>query len=80
MEELPKVLWAHCSTKRTSIREILFTIVYGTEAIIPPKVGLPTLRSTIVNNLKLNKSQLLYNLDLAEEMRRLAQIKLASNQ
>lgn len=55
-------------------------MVYGTKAIILIEVGLPTLHSTIVDILELNNTQLLFNLDLAKETRRLAQIKLASYQ
>lgn len=80
MEDLPKVLLAHLTTKRTSTWESPFIIVYDLEAIITTEVGLPTLCSTIVSNPKLNKNQFLYNLDLVEEIRPLAQIKLASYQ
>ena len=39
-EKLPKVLWAYRTTKHSSTRETLFTMVYGTEAVIPTEVGL----------------------------------------
>ena len=41
-KELPKVLWAYRTTKRSSIRETPFAMVYGTEAVIPTEIGLPT--------------------------------------
>ena len=55
-------------------------MIYGTEAIIPMEIGLPTLRYDIVDMPDVNQNQLLLNLDLAEETRQIAQIKLASYQ
>ena len=55
-------------------------MVYGSEAIIPTKIGLPILRSDIVDVPAVNQNQLLLNLDLAEETTQIAQIKLASYQ
>ena len=52
-------------------------MVYGTEAIIPTEIGLPTLRTDIVDRPEVNQNLLLLNLDLAEETRQIAQIKLA---
>ena len=71
-KELPKVLWAYRTTKRFSTRETLFAMVYGTEAIIPTEIGLSTLQSNIAYMPDVNQNQLLLNLDLAEETRRIA--------
>ena len=43
-EELPNVLWAYRTTVRTPIGETLFSLTYGTEAIIPVEVGIASLR------------------------------------
>ena len=51
-------------------------MVYGTEAIILTEIGLPTLHSDIVEP-DFNQNKLLLNLDLVEETRQIAQIKLA---
>ena len=77
-EELPRILWAYRTTKHSFTRETLFAMVYGTESIISTEIGLPTLRSDIVDKLEINQNQLLLNLDLAEETKQIAQIKLAS--
>ena len=69
VEELPRVLWAYRTTKRYSTRETSFAMVYGTEAIIPTKIGLPTLHFDVVDRPEINQNQLLLNLDLAEETR-----------
>ena len=80
VEELPRVLWAYMTTKRSSTGETSFTMVYGTEAVIPTEMGLPTLHSDIMDMPEVNQNQLLLNLDLAEKTRQIAQIKFASYQ
>ena len=68
MEELSYVLWTYRTTPRRSIRETLFSMTYGVEAIIPLETGFPTLRTTSFspndNNRLLEKS-----LDLIKERR-----------
>nr|GEU56884.1 hypothetical protein [Tanacetum cinerariifolium] len=44
VEELPNVLWAHRITLKTSNGETPFSLAYGTEAITPAKIGIPTRR------------------------------------
>ncbi|KAL0373880.1 UNVERIFIED_CONTAM: Gag-Pol polyprotein [Sesamum radiatum] len=44
VEELLGVLWAYRTTLRSSTSETPFYLVYGTEAIIPAKIGEETLR------------------------------------
>ncbi|GJT38842.1 reverse transcriptase domain-containing protein [Tanacetum coccineum] len=46
VEELPNVLWVHMTMPKTSNGETLFSLVYGTEAVIPAEVGMPTRRIT----------------------------------
>ena len=47
VEELPSVLWAHRTTLRRSTRETPFALSFGTQPIIPLKIGLPTLKSKV---------------------------------
>ncbi|GJY93377.1 reverse transcriptase domain-containing protein [Tanacetum coccineum] len=42
VEELSHVLWAHRTTIKVSTGDTPFSLVYGTEAVIPPKYGMPT--------------------------------------
>ncbi|XP_062118570.1 uncharacterized protein LOC133832212 [Humulus lupulus] len=79
-EELPKVLWENRTTKRSSTGESPYAMVYGTEAIIPTEVGLPTLRTEIAFDQTTNNIQLLHNLDLLEEVRTVAQLRLENYQ
>ena len=79
-KELPRVLWPYKTTKCFSTGETPFAMVYGIEAVIPTEIGLPTLRSDIVDRPEVIQNQLLLNLDLAEETKQIAQIRLASYQ
>ena len=76
VEELSHVLWTYRTTPRRSIKEMPFSMMYGTEAVIPLKTRFPMLRTssfTPSNNDKLiGKS-----LDLIEEQRENAMIQLA---
>ncbi|KAM0027207.1 putative nucleotidyltransferase, Hydrolase [Helianthus debilis subsp. tardiflorus] len=74
-DELPHVLWVHRTMPKTSNRETPFSLTYGTEAVIPAEVGIPTPRMQL--SQEENEQELLLNLDLAEEMRELAAIREA---
>ncbi|KAL5564101.1 hypothetical protein UlMin_027265 [Ulmus minor] len=39
VDELPRVLWAYCTTSRTSTNETPFSMTYGTEAMVPTEIG-----------------------------------------
>ncbi|GJR61994.1 reverse transcriptase domain-containing protein [Tanacetum coccineum] len=74
VEELPNELWAHRTTPKTSNGEIPFSLAYGTEAVIPAKIGIPT-RRTIHRSDEENKDALRMNLNLLEERREIAAIR-----
>ncbi|GJW30823.1 reverse transcriptase domain-containing protein [Tanacetum coccineum] len=74
MEELPHVLWAHRTMIKTSNGDTLFSLTYGTEAVIPAEIGMPTLRTTEVDPTQNNEALEIY-LDLLEEQREQAAIR-----
>ncbi|GMP47971.1 hypothetical protein CsSME_00015490 [Camellia sinensis var. sinensis] len=76
-EELPNVLWAYRTTARTPTGETPFRLTYGAEAVIPVEVGLPTPR---VLHPDLAAAEELHrtDLDLVEELRETAAVRLAS--
>ncbi|GJY45908.1 reverse transcriptase domain-containing protein [Tanacetum coccineum] len=76
VEELPNVLWAHKTTPKTSNEETPFRLAYGTEAVIPAEIGIPT-RRTIQGSDKENEEALKMNLSLLEERREIAAIREA---
>ena len=43
-EKCPEVLLAYKTTKRVPIGETSFSLAYGTEAIIPVDISMPTFR------------------------------------
>ncbi|GJR88288.1 reverse transcriptase domain-containing protein [Tanacetum coccineum] len=78
IEELPHVLWAHRTMIKSSNGETPFSLTYGTEAVIPAEIGMPTLRTTEVDLTK-NNEALGMNLDLIEERREQAAIEEAKS-
>ncbi|GJZ40422.1 reverse transcriptase domain-containing protein, partial [Tanacetum coccineum] len=78
IEELPHVLWAHRTMIKSSNGETPFSLTYGTEAVIPAEIGMPTLRTTEIDLTK-NNEALEINLDLIEERREQAAIQEAKS-
>ncbi|GJW00078.1 reverse transcriptase domain-containing protein [Tanacetum coccineum] len=78
IEELPHVLWAHRTMIKSSNGETPFSLTYGTEAVIPTEIGMPTLRTAEIDQTK-NNEALGINLDLIEEKRELAAIQEAKS-
>uniref|UniRef100_A0A2N9I1G2 Reverse transcriptase domain-containing protein n=1 Tax=Fagus sylvatica TaxID=28930 RepID=A0A2N9I1G2_FAGSY len=77
VEKLPSVLWTHRTTHRRSTGETPFALAYGVEAVIPLEVGFPTIRTTEFN-AEQNENNLKKDLNLIEERRDIAAIRLAS--
>ncbi|GJS90676.1 reverse transcriptase domain-containing protein [Tanacetum coccineum] len=78
MEELPHVLWAHRTMIKSCNGDTPFSLTYGTEAVIPAEIGMPTLRTAEIN-LEENREALEINLDLLEERREQAAIREAKS-
>ena len=79
VDELSHVLWAYRTTPRKSTGETPFSITYGSEAVIPLETGFPTMRTNQFNNDS-NDQLLSTILDMIEERREVATIKLAHYQ
>ncbi|GKB86513.1 reverse transcriptase domain-containing protein [Tanacetum coccineum] len=76
LEELPHVLWAHRTMIKSSNDDTPFSLTYGTEAVIPAEIGMPTYRTAVVDAVH-NDEELRLNLDLLEERRERAAIREA---
>ncbi|XP_021974608.1 uncharacterized protein LOC110869682 [Helianthus annuus] len=76
VDELPSILWAYRTMPKTSTGETPFSLVYGSEAVIPSEVGLPSPRLTAVYTVD-NEAERHIDLDLLEERREIARIKEA---
>nr|GEW36966.1 hypothetical protein [Tanacetum cinerariifolium] len=78
IEEISHVLWAHRTMIKSSNRETPFSLMYGTKAVIPVEIGIPTLRIAKVDMIK-SYEDLEINLDLLEEKREQAAIQEATS-
>ncbi|GJU41130.1 reverse transcriptase domain-containing protein [Tanacetum coccineum] len=78
MEEISHVLWAHRTMIKSSNGDTPFSLTYGTEAVIPAEIGMPTLRTAEVDMVQ-NDKALDINLDLLEERREQAAIREAKS-
>nr|GEV86028.1 gypsy retrotransposon integrase-like protein 1 [Tanacetum cinerariifolium] len=73
VEEVPHVLWAHRTMIKTSNEDTSFSLTYGTEAVIPVKIRMPSIRCVKVNQAE-NDEGLLLNLDILKERREKAAV------
>jgi len=77
VDELQHVLWAYRTTQRVPTGETPFNLAFGTEAVIPLEFGIPSLRVEEFDK-DTNAIWLRANLDLVEESRERAAMKMAS--
>ncbi|GJU95287.1 reverse transcriptase domain-containing protein [Tanacetum coccineum] len=78
MEEISHVLWAHRTMVKSSNGDTPFSLTYGTEAVIPTEIGMPTFRTAELDMAK-NDAALQINLELLEEKREQAAITEAKS-
>ncbi|XP_022857369.1 uncharacterized protein LOC111378409 [Olea europaea var. sylvestris] len=75
-DELPSILWTYRTTQRTTIGKIPFMLAYGIEVMVPVKIRLPSHRRLVPETSEHTTE----HLDLLEEVREQAAIKVASYQ
>ena len=78
-EELPFVLWADRTTTKNATGQTPFSLVFGTEAVIPTEMVVPTARTSI-RDPEANNESLTQDLDTVDELRDLARIRMAAYQ
>jgi ribonuclease HI len=78
-EELPFALWADRTTTKNATGQTPFSLVFGSEAVIPTEMVIPTAR-IIYQQPETNAENLLQDLDTINELRDLAKIRLAAYQ
>ena len=78
VDELLGVLWAYRTTSWKLTRVSLFILTYGMEAIIPTKIGVPTLRTKILE--KANTEAIAKDLDMTEKLYEVSTAHIASYQ
>ncbi|KAJ1704768.1 hypothetical protein LUZ63_004547 [Rhynchospora breviuscula] len=77
-EKLPEALWAYRITHRTVTQATPYSLVYGTETVLPIEVELPSLRVAMASEIPLTKQMQLrlQELDGMDEKRLAAQQNL----
>ncbi|GJX60386.1 reverse transcriptase domain-containing protein [Tanacetum coccineum] len=74
VDELPNVLWAHRTSIKQSNGETPFSLTYGSEAVIPAEIGIPSYRTLMIRE-EYNEEEQRLNLDLLQERREAAATK-----
>nr|GEV60076.1 hypothetical protein [Tanacetum cinerariifolium] len=77
VDELPNVLWAHQTSLKTSNEETSYSLTFGSEAVIPTKIGMPTHRTMMIKEGSGNEEEIRLNLDLLTKRRKAAAIREA---
>ena len=87
VDELPSVLWAHRTSLKKSNGETPFSLTYGSEAMIPAEIGMPTHRTIMFDEnrseedqqwmMDRNEEEQRLSLDLLQERREAAAIREA---
>ncbi|XP_073125199.1 uncharacterized protein [Henckelia pumila] len=67
VEEIPSVLWAYRTTPHTATQESSFSLVYGSEAILPVEIGQPSARVMAYESTE--ERARAQELDLIEELK-----------
>ncbi|XP_022156070.1 uncharacterized protein K02A2.6-like [Momordica charantia] len=78
-EELPEVLWSYQTMPRESTGETPFVMAFSSEAVVLVEIGMPTERVEYYERVR-NEEELLLYLDLIDEKREAAQLRLAEYQ
>lgn len=73
------VLWAHRTSPRTAIGETPFRLAYGSEALIPLEIGIPSNRVEQFDPIA-NEEGIQSNVDLVDEVRDKAAAQIAAYQ
>ena len=74
----PRVLWDYRTTARKPTDISPFVLTYGMEAVIPIKIGLPTIRTATPESE--NVESIAKELDVSDELRESAAIRITSYQ
>jgi transposase InsO family protein len=79
VKELPSILWAPCTTPSRAMGHTPFSVVYGSEAILPTEVEHKSFRVEHFNEEQSNNSRV-DNLTRLEELREVVVIQSAKHQ
>nr|GEV11131.1 reverse transcriptase domain-containing protein [Tanacetum cinerariifolium] len=77
VDDLPNVLWAHQTSLKTSNEVIPYSLTFGSEAVIPAEIGMPTHQTMMIKDGSGNEEEMWLNLDLLTDWREAAAIREA---
>jgi len=77
VDELPLALWAYRTTHKTATGHTPFALAYGSEAVIPVELEVPSHQVTYYDP-KTNQDLILEYLDMVEEKRKEADLRAAA--
>ncbi|KAD5960652.1 hypothetical protein E3N88_12124 [Mikania micrantha] len=78
-EELPFVLWANRTTTKNATGQTPFSLVFGSEAVLPTEIIISTTRTSL-QTIESNKEVLSHDIDTIDEARDIAKIRMAAYQ
>nr|GEV83590.1 reverse transcriptase domain-containing protein [Tanacetum cinerariifolium] len=58
VDELPNVLWAHRTSLKTSNEETPYSLMFGSEAVIPAEIGMPTHQTMMITKGEGNEEEI----------------------
>ncbi|XP_057459267.1 uncharacterized protein LOC130749928 [Actinidia eriantha] len=76
-KELPSILWAYHTTSRAPTGETPYSMVFGTESVIPVEIRMPSFRTSTFSKENI-ETELRLNLDLLDEKREKAKLHQAT--
>ncbi|XP_075095389.1 uncharacterized protein LOC142173671 [Nicotiana tabacum] len=76
-ELLPEVLWAYRTAPKTNTGETPYSLVYGTDTVIPIDVGKPSLIYSHESGPRNDESRM-HDLDEAEEWRHMVYVRMVA--
>ena len=79
VEELLSTLWAIRTTAHSGMRDTPFNLAFEVDAVIPVEIGINSLRVSHYN-LEQNEANIRANLNLLEEIREEASVKVTARQ
>ncbi|GFY82856.1 hypothetical protein Acr_02g0010960 [Actinidia rufa] len=74
VKELPSILWAYHTTSQVPIGETPYSMVFGTELVIPVEIGMLNFRTSNFSNEN-NEIELHLKLDLLDEKRERVELR-----
>ncbi|XP_074376925.1 uncharacterized protein LOC141718439 [Apium graveolens] len=77
VEELPWVLWSDKMTPKTSIGQTPYSLIFGTEVVLPNEVMMPTTRYGLLT-IDMNNTELAHDKDTVDERQEMEKIRLVS--